>query len=47
MWYPLKYCFLEMFSELVPLLALVDELMRRPENSKLTYFLQKITLCDV
>ena len=24
-----------------------DELMRRPENLKLKYFLEKMTLCDV
>ena len=35
-----------MFSELVPSSALFDELMRRPENLKLKYFLEMI-LCDV
>ena len=42
-----KTCFLETLSELVPSCALVDELMRRPENLKLKCFLEKMTLCDV
>ena len=42
-----KNCFKEMFSELVSSSTLFDELMRRPENLKLRYFLEKMTLCDV
>ena len=43
-----KNCFLETFSELTSSSsALVDELMRRPENMKLKYILEKMTLCDV
>ena len=34
-------------NQLVPSLALFDELMRRQENLKLKYFLEKMTLCDV
>ena len=33
--------------QLVSSSALVDELMRRPENLKLKYFLVKMTLCGV
>ena len=33
--------------QLVPSSALFDELMRRPENLKLKYFLEKSCLCDV
>ena len=37
-----------MFSELTsPSSALFDELMRRLENLKLKYFLEKMTLCDM
>ena len=37
-----------MFSELPsPFSALFDELMRRPGNLKLKYFLERMTLCDV
>ena len=37
-----------MFSELTSsFFSLFDELMRRPENLKLKYFLEKMTLWDV
>ena len=38
-----------MFSELTSSFFsfFFDELMRRPENLKLKYFLEKMTLCDV
>ena len=36
-----------MFPELIPSLALFDALMRRPDNLKLEYFLEEMTLCDV
>ena len=32
---------------LIPSSAMFDELMRRPENLKLKYFLEKMTLCNV